>query len=168
MQTLRDDSWTHDVLFQNRPSVPQSITIVNVQGGNPKPQPSIWHNSIGQRQPDDRLIHFSSQNVTIQSNFAASLFEFVGSQQQAISCVRFSFDVRYYLNKINIIFAKHISLFMQSPTAVAFLNSSFIHENEFSAIVYDLSAVMFVANVSIFGYDEVFKPVTYQSILGIR
>lgn len=161
------DSGTWKMLYNNRPQFAQSFTIVNVQGGKPKPTPSVWHNAVGQRQPDDRLIHFASQNVTMQSNFAANLFEFVGGAGQAISCVRFTFDVNYVYNYWNVFNSNIMYLILQSATAVAFVNSTFIEENQFSAIVYDLSAYNFIANVSIFGYENGLKPVDYRPILKI-
>lgn len=92
--SLNLNDWTNSMIYGNRRKVPQSFTIVNVQSAAIRPaNRTFWHNSIGRRQPTDRLIHFSSQNVTKRSNFASDLFEFAGGEGQAITYVQFTFDV---------------------------------------------------------------------------
>lgn len=49
---------------------------------------------------------------------------------------------------------------------MAFLNSSFISQNEFSAIVYDLTMQSFQANITIFGYENVNNINSYRPIKG--
>lgn len=53
----------------------------------------------------------------------------------------------------------------QSPTAIAFINSTFLNENGFNCIVYDMNSPFFVANMSVYGYDNFDKPDTYKSIV---
>lgn len=56
-------------------------------------------------------------------------------------------------------------IYHQSPTATAFLNSSFIQPHRFNAIVYDLNRPQFTVNINVYGYNTSDKPVLYKSIL---
>ncbi|KAJ6648691.1 hypothetical protein Bhyg_03922 [Pseudolycoriella hygida] len=86
-------------------------------------------NSIGRRQKNDELIYFESRNVTNKSRFPSRSFEYLGQNLNAfITYVGFSFN---------------------SPTAVAMLNTSYIGEQEFNAVAYDINTDHFVANMSV-------------------
>lgn len=52
----------------------------------------------------------------------------------------------------------------QSPTAIAFINTTLITEHAMSAVVYDMNRDSFTANLSIYGYDEWEKPSNYTPI----
>lgn len=54
---------------------------------------------------------------------------------------------------------------IQSLTATAFLNSSFIQRSCFNAIVYDLNRPQFTVNFNVYGYYGTDKPSQYKSIL---
>lgn len=56
------------------------------------------------------------------------------------------------------------SLSLQSPTAVAFVNTTFIKEDSLDVIVYDLNSPGFIANMSVYGYHYP-KPLGYKSIV---
>lgn len=53
----------------------------------------------------------------------------------------------------------------QSPTAMVLINSSFVKEQEFNAIVYDMNTEHFVANISIYGIKSRMRPVDYVGLL---
>jgi len=99
--------------------------------------------NLGQRQFDDKQLHFETQNVTIGFRFAEKEFKY-NDPTKCITAISFSFE---------------------SPTANAFINSTFIKEHEFDAIVYDLNFPFFVANMSVYGYDHFDKPASYKSIV---
>lgn len=54
----------------------------------------------------------------------------------------------------------------QSPTAVALINSTFALDRSFSAITYDVNTDHFMANVSIYGFENRYQP-TYQETIDI-
>lgn len=55
---------------------------------------------------------------------------------------------------------------LQSKSAVAFLNSSFVGEHKIDAIVYDLNSPGFEAKMTVYGYDRQSKPAgTYVPIV---
>ncbi len=41
--------------------------------------------------------------------------------------------------------------YLQSPTAMALINTTFVSEKEFNAIVYDMNTEHFIANISVYG-----------------
>lgn len=57
------------------------------------------------------------------------------------------------------------SFLFQSSSAILFLNSSFIRENSFNAMVYDLNSPAFTATMSIYGYTDSDKPTKWKSII---
>lgn len=102
MQTLQSDSFFNELMFKDQPAAPQSFTVVHVQRAaeneSVSKSPSFPHNSVGQRQPLDRVIYFASRNVTNElGNFASELFEFEGSEGQIITSVGFTFDVSSFI-----------------------------------------------------------------------
>lgn len=62
---------------------------------------------------------------------------------------------------------KKLFLF-QSPTAIAFVNSSFLGEHGIDAIAYDLNSPFFEANMSVYGYNYNDKPKTYKPLVIAR
>lgn len=60
---------------------------------------------------------------------------------------------------------KFIGLFLlQTPTAVAFINSTFVSEHRVDAIVYDLNFPEFEANMTVYGYKWS-RPGSYKPIV---
>lgn len=59
-----------------------------------------------------------------------------------------------------------LSFRFQSPTAMALVNSTFISDTEFSAVVYDMNSGHFVANMTIYGFKNGYKPSTYFKLIG--
>lgn len=55
--------------------------------------------------------------------------------------------------------------FLQTSSAIAFMNSTFITEHSVDAIVYDLNYPEFRANMIVYGYDSSSKPSTYKPIV---
>lgn len=82
-------------VYESTPSMgsltTKSFTMIQIQNAT---QTKFKRNSIGRRQPNDKLIYFKSQNVTKLSRFADKEFEFYGNGMQKLTCVGFSFSVR--------------------------------------------------------------------------
>ncbi|XP_037035160.1 uncharacterized protein LOC119073661 [Bradysia coprophila] len=121
-----------------------SYTVVYVKNARPPKKPSA-SNSIGARQKGDRLIHFESRNVTNISRFPSRAFEYSGDE--SITYVRFAFN---------------------SPTAMALINTTFISEESFNSVAYDMNTEHFVANISIYGFDYLPSPYNYVNLLGMN
>jgi len=107
----------------------RSCTVIYAKKARPSENSKQFaQNSIGKRREGDTLIYFQSRNVTNVSRFPSRSFEYSGNKY--ITYVGFSFN---------------------SPTAIAMVNTSFMAEKEFNAIVYDMNTEHFVANMSIYG-----------------
>jgi len=123
----------HDHASKNSPS--KSIAMIFVRNSTQsvtrKPH---FRNSIGLRQSGDELLYFESRNVTNSTRFPSRSFEYIGDDKTKITYVGFSFN---------------------SPTAIAFVNTTFVLKNEFSTIAYDMNVEHFVANVSIYGLKNI-------------
>lgn len=74
----------------------KSYTVVYVKNATTINEKTYASNSIGSRQPGDRLIYFESRNVTNVSRFPSRAFEYSGVD--SITYVGFSFNVRRTLN----------------------------------------------------------------------
>ncbi|XP_037036361.1 uncharacterized protein LOC119074363 [Bradysia coprophila] len=105
----------------------KSVTIIYSKAARSGKQPIYAQNSIGKRQSGDELVHFQISNVTNASRFPSRAFEYAGDDY--ITFVGFS---------------------LSSPTAVVLINTTFVGEKEFNAVVYDINAEHFVANVSVY------------------
>lgn len=55
-------------------------------------------------------------------------------------------------------------LYHQSPTAIAFINTTFVQQSEFSAVTYDMNAEYFTANISVYGFKN-FNSQSYKEII---
>ncbi len=80
--------------FNKDDAASKSFTVVYVRNATATPSTSTvtkYTSSIGRRQPDDRLIHFESRNVTNHSRFPSRAFEYTGDD--SITCVKFAFNV---------------------------------------------------------------------------
>ncbi|KAJ6639949.1 hypothetical protein Bhyg_12697 [Pseudolycoriella hygida] len=118
-----------------------SLTFVHVKNTTSVQKP-FAQNTIGKRQKGDEFIYFESRNVTKISRFPSRVFEYVGSEY--LTYVRFSFN---------------------SPTAIALINTTFVNENEFNAVVYDLNTEHFVANMSIYGIKAQTRPENFLGLI---
>lgn len=81
-------------LYARNFKMPKSFTMIQIQNAT---QTKFKRNAIGRRQPNDQLIYFKSQNVTKLSRFADKEFEFYGNGKHKLTCVGFSFSVRWIL-----------------------------------------------------------------------
>ncbi|XP_031638359.1 uncharacterized protein LOC116350645 [Contarinia nasturtii] len=101
---------------------------------------------IGQRQANDTVLTFDEIVVNNEyNNFPQYEIDYN--------------DPNAYITQIEFQF--------NSPTATAFLNSSFIQPHSFSAIVYDLNRPQFTVNFNVYGYQASEKPTQYKSILTV-
>lgn len=142
---------------------------------------------IGRRQPNDTLL--KSEKVLVNSefsNFPQYEIEYNGPNT-FITQMDFQFNVSNFIYSglqmripflmwndnaellqfeitvaINRLCSFHL---LQSPTATAFLNSSFIEAQSFNAMVYDLSRSEFTVKYNVYGYNANDKPSHYKSIL---
>lgn len=121
-------------------------------------------NAIGKRQHGDELLYFVSRNVTNNSRFPSKSFEYVGDDTTQITYVGFSFNVSSVSMDDYSLWNVEFS-YLQSPTAIAFINSTFVLQNEFSAVTYDMNAEHFVANVSIYGFKNFGAQTVYEEIV---
>ncbi|XP_055321222.1 uncharacterized protein LOC129577743 [Sitodiplosis mosellana] len=99
---------------------------------------------IGQRQTNDTVLMFDE--IIVKNEL--SPFP--------------QYEIEY--NEPNV-FITQIEFQFDSPTATAFLNSSFIQPHSFNAIVYDLNRPQFTVNFNVYGYRASDKPSQYKSIL---
>ncbi|XP_031630808.1 uncharacterized protein LOC116345515 [Contarinia nasturtii] len=99
--------------------------------------------NLGLRQTGDKLINFQRKNVTLSYRFPEAEFE-CKDKNNSITSVAFSFD---------------------SPTAIAFINSTYLSEHQVNVIAYDLNNPYFEANMSVYGYDSRVKPDSYKPIV---
>lgn len=58
-----------------------------------------------------------------------------------------------------------MNLFFQSPSAIVFLNSSFIDTHQVNAVVYDLNQPEFSASIAVYGYDLPNMRDSYEKII---
>lgn len=80
-------------VLEGGPKNNKSITYVYMKDAVPSPKP-YFHNSIGQRQTGDELIHFESRNVTNYNRFPSKAFSYDGKElEQYLTYVSFSFNV---------------------------------------------------------------------------
>lgn len=144
----------------------KSYTIVYIKSASEAdPNKKFSRNSIGARQLGDQLIYFESRNVTNISRFPSRAFEYSGDD--SITYVGFSFNVNIVLCLIshtNIAISQIFTF--QSPTAMALVNTTYISEKEFSTVAYDMNTEHFVANISIYGFKDGFKPTDYVNLIG--
>lgn len=138
----------------------KSLTFVYVRKASPTPKPNA-QNAIGNRRDGDKLLHFESRNVTNFNRFPSRAFQYTGKEY--LTYVGFSFNVSaatltngfsYHLLRRILIFI----IYFQSPTAMAMVNTSFVGEQEFNAIVYDMNTEHFMANMSVYGIVSKKKP----------
>ncbi|XP_037046648.1 uncharacterized protein LOC119081670 [Bradysia coprophila] len=123
----------------------RSLAMVFVKNAVPSVEAKQYsQNAIGVRQYGDELLYFESRNVTNVSRFPSRSFEYVEDDKTHITYVGFSFN---------------------SPTAIAFINSTFILKQELSAIAYDMNTEHFMANVSIYGFRNFGLETTYKEII---
>lgn len=45
------------------------------------------------------------------------------------------------------------------------INTTFVHEQDFNAVVYDINAEHFVANMSIYGIKSSSRPVAFLGVI---
>lgn len=57
-----------------------------------------------------------------------------------------------------------LNFFLQSPTAIVFLNTSYIAEHSVNTIVYDLNKSQLTGNMSIYGFETKNKPENFKVI----
>jgi len=99
--------------------------------------------NLGQRQQGDEMIGFESKNVTLKNRFAEHEFLF-NAPNKFITSVGFSFS---------------------TPTAVAFVNSTFLKKDSLDVIVYDLNSPYFIANMSVYGFHYAQVGADYKPIV---
>lgn len=154
----------HEHASKNAPS--RSLAMVFVKNATRSAEAkNSSKNAIGVRRLGDELLYFESRNVTNASRFPSRSFEYVGDDRTSITYVGFSFNVRildYTTSREEITVP---CLFLQSPTAIAFINSTFVLRREFSAIVYDMNTEHFMANVSIYGFKNSGLKATHMEII---
>lgn len=66
--------------------------------------------------------------------------------------------MRLFVEAIAVKLIFPFSMKFQSPTAMVLVNTSFVAENEFSAVVYDMYGDRFTANFSVFGIISSRRP----------
>lgn len=94
LKVLQTSDFLREILYEGQSAFPQSFTVVHVQNAYANITKSpVRHSSVGKRQAGDLLIYFCSKNVTNLSHFASKLFEFVGTEGDAITYVGFTFNV---------------------------------------------------------------------------
>ncbi|XP_037036840.1 uncharacterized protein LOC119074664 [Bradysia coprophila] len=121
----------------------RSVAYVHAKSSIPSiKQNGFVQSLIGKRRNGDELIHFESRNVRNQNRFPSRAFEYSGSEY--ITCVGFSFD---------------------SPTAMVMINTTFVGENEFNGIVYDMNSEHFVANMSVYGIKILSRPYHFEGVI---
>lgn len=54
---------------------------------------------------------------------------------------------------------------LQTPTAVAFVNSTFVKKDSINVIVYDLNSPYFIANMSVYGFHYAHVGTNYKPIV---
>ncbi|KAG4070499.1 hypothetical protein HA402_005731 [Bradysia odoriphaga] len=114
--------------------IQKSLTYINVKNATrantgTKIANKNYENSIGARRRDDQLLYFESKNVRNNSRFPSRSVSY-SADDEYINYVGFSFD---------------------SPTAVVLINTTFVGEKEFNAVVYDMNAEHLVVNMSVYG-----------------
>jgi len=119
-----------------------SITYVHVKNTSTSLESPYAQNAIGKRRKGDQLVYFESRNVTNIKRFPSRIFEHTGSEY--LTYVAFSFS---------------------SPTAVAMINTTFVKEQEFNAIVYDMNTEHFIANMSIYGIKTLQRPADFPGLI---
>lgn len=80
-----------DKMFESR-----SFTLVYAHNNKPKRNRIV---TVGQRQPNDKLIKFESRTNVMINRFPESDFEFY-DETKYLTCVRFSFNVSVNFNLI--------------------------------------------------------------------
>ncbi|KAJ6645712.1 hypothetical protein Bhyg_00920 [Pseudolycoriella hygida] len=122
----------------------KSLTFIHVKdarkNGIAKP---FTRNAIGTRREGDELLYFESRNVANNSNFPSRAFDYVGHDEY-ITYVGFSFN---------------------SPTAMVMVNTTFVSEQEFNAVVYDLNREHFHAKMSVYGIKSSRRPYRFVGVI---
>lgn len=129
----------------------KSVTIIYSKDESSYKEPKFARNSIGKRQAGDELLYFQTRNVTNVSRFPSKSFEYTGNHY--ITYVGFSFSVSFFFFQFTH-FCYNSMVFFQSPTAMVLLNSTYISEKEFDAVIYDLNSEHFIANISVYGMRQ--------------
>ncbi|XP_037047722.1 uncharacterized protein LOC119082326 [Bradysia coprophila] len=122
----------------------KSITFVHKKNADSSKKQLFAQNAIGRRRKGDSLLHFESRNITNSSRFPSRAFEYTGSD--FITYVGFSFN---------------------SPTAMAMINTSYVGEQEFNAVAYDMNTEHFIANMSVYGIKEraLQRPFQFEGVI---
>lgn len=45
------------------------------------------------------------------------------------------------------------------------INTSYVFEQEFNAVAYDMNTEHFVANMSVYGIESVFRPSNFEGVI---
>jgi len=122
--------------------ITKSLTYIYKKNYDSNQVKQFAQNSIGRRREGDELIHFQSRNVTNASRFPSRAFEYSGTEY--ITYAGFSFN---------------------SPTAMVMINTSYVGEKEFNAVVYDMSTEHFVANISVYGIRSAMRPDQFEGVI---
>ncbi|KAG4066715.1 hypothetical protein HA402_007351 [Bradysia odoriphaga] len=121
----------------------KSMTFIYKKNADSSRKKPFAQNAVGRRREGDSLLHFESRNITNSSRFPSRAFEYSGSD--FITYVGFSFN---------------------SPTAMAMINTSFIGEQEFNAVAYDMNTEHFVANMSVYGITgRTLRPFQFEGVI---
>lgn len=157
------DPWTVDIIG-DKLFEPKSFALVYAHNTTQTRHPLIH---MGARQPGDHLLKFDSKLIqrTSTTNFPESEFEYHQTDAY-LTQVSFSFSVNvsFYADPYYS-FSNIFVVSLQSPTAILFVNSTNIGDNNFDAVVYDLNRPEFTANMSVYGYFENEKPRKWHSII---
>jgi len=100
---------------------------------------------IGERQTGDKLLYFRRKRAIANDRVGVADTDFE------------------YINHLE--FITSVTFFVNSPSAVVFLNSSFIDTHQVNAVVYDLNLPEFSASMAVYGYDLPNLRDSYQKIV---
>ncbi|KAJ6643969.1 hypothetical protein Bhyg_08934 [Pseudolycoriella hygida] len=120
------------------PSNNKSFKFLYMRDAHSSVKPYV-QTSIGQRQSGDQLLHFESKIVRNYTKFPLRVFSYDGTESnEYLTCSR---------------------------TAMALVNQSYVGDQEFNSVVYDMNSERFAANFSVYGIKSMSRPNGFLRIL---